>query len=393
MFEFGIMDNLNYEVPAIYEDKDWFKHFYILGKTGVGKTSLMEQMALYNLERGWSVIYIDPKGDSANKLYNYTKDKYKVKFTSFNDPIKINPLAKVGYNLGEIIKETEQILNIAVKSTSPNIDLTAKMKSIMNYSIKALDSDSSMTMGDLYKFLFDKAARDNYLLSAPKEIRDWWKVRNDVKTLGVKEWGDFISTMQSVAVRLGLFLDDSNMREFLTGRNEFYVEDLVENGESIFINAFTSDPDNKILLANLFVYAVYSYIHKEVNKKPLIVYVDEFSMVASDLFADMLPFSRSFKVGFVLGQTHFSGIDKTLLETIFGVINTFVIFNCGDTEASRFAPMLDVSSKEIMKTRDYSCFVKIGNRISKVDTLDPLDADSSYPMKAKSFLGDEWCII
>src|SRR5690606_17680299 len=90
-FSFGYQEDITQDVPEITSLNDRFHHSYIVGKTGMGKSSLMERMAMYDIQQGNAVIFIDPKGDSTKRLYSLVEDKSKVIYISIKNPKVINP--------------------------------------------------------------------------------------------------------------------------------------------------------------------------------------------------------------------------------------------------------------------------------------------------------------
>ena len=97
----GILQDPSAEMPYITDVKKRFAHTYIIGKTGTGKSVLMERMADYDMKFGLPTIFIDPKGDSVNKLTGNSNYQY----ISFQHPVKINPLRRNGYKVDTLIRE------------------------------------------------------------------------------------------------------------------------------------------------------------------------------------------------------------------------------------------------------------------------------------------------
>lgn len=86
----------------------------------MGKSSLLENMALHDIEFGVATIFIDPKGDSVKKLLELTTDKSRIHYISIESPIVINPLNKEGYRLDNLIQEFIQILDVLITLTASN---------------------------------------------------------------------------------------------------------------------------------------------------------------------------------------------------------------------------------------------------------------------------------
>jgi len=402
-FSFGYMLDYTQSDPEITNIKDRFKHTYILGKTGMGKSVLMERMAHYDLSQGYSVIYLDPKGESVNRLYNYHKINPKVNYVSFDYPMVINPLTRKGYDIDTIIKEFVQVMDILITATSINPESSIRMKEIISKSLKGFKQDK-VNFQLLYDFLNYHDIRKNYVNNPdefdPKYSR-WWKEIDDLKNTGYQKWADFIRTMSSITSRISQFLDNDQMKHFISGENELYIDSLVDNNKSLLVNLKTVDEDNMIFIANLIVYAVYSYLFQETNRKPLLIYIDEFQLVSSSLFPTMLQLSRGYQVGFTLAHQDFLAIDPKVLSAVFGNVNVFVVFRCGDVEAERFANIFDVKDKDLFNLDDYNAYLRIGNKNTLIECYPPKFKDNPKiildkqhkPITNFNFLKTGWIML
>ncbi len=148
-----IANDLKQELPEFWDIKDRYEHTYIVGKTGMGKSSLLEHMAAYDIEKDLAVIFIDPKGESCKKLYHLTKDKSRIHFISINSPTVINPLHKEGYKLNNLIQEFIQILDVLITLTASNPESTVLMREIIYQAMHSITKEENKNIDFLTKFL------------------------------------------------------------------------------------------------------------------------------------------------------------------------------------------------------------------------------------------------
>lgn len=164
--------------------------------------------------------------------------------------------------------------------------------------------------------------------------------------------------------------------------------------------------NSRIYLSNLIVYAVLSYCEFAKKKeKPLLVYVDEFQIVVSSLFSELLARSRSSNVGFTLAHQTFHQIPRNILSDIFGTVSTQICFRCGDEEAKRFALIFGVKSQDIFNFPKYQAWVRIGVDNILIETYPPKITESPevclpyiessqsqipFPKYEYNFIGEEW---
>lgn len=354
------------ELPVISDLKDRYEHTYIVGKTGMGKSSLLERMASNDIEQGIAVIFIDPKGDSVKKLYHLASDKTKVYYISIESPVVINPLNKEGYRLDNIIQEFITILDVLVTLTASNPESTVLMREIITMTLKVIRKDEDKNLDYFTKFLLYKEVRDRVIskLEFGSDEYLYWK-EFDSKNR------DKVESAKRVASRL-IEISTGEMKDFVVGKNEFDVSNIVESGRVVLVDTSRMNRNSRIYLSNLIVYSVLSYCEFAKRKeKPLLVYVDEFQIVVSSLFAELLARSRSSKVGFTLAHQTFHQIPKSILSDIFGTVNTQICFRCGDEEANRFAPIFGVKTKDVFNLPKYQAWLRMGTDNILMQTFPP----------------------
>jgi DNA helicase HerA-like ATPase len=397
----GWLPDIRQELPHITSLKDRFHHAYIVGKTGMGKSSMMERMAFYDIEEGNGVIYIDPKGDSTKRLYSLIPDKEKVIYVSIKTPKIINPLDKA-QDVDIIISEFVEILNVLISLTSSNPEATVLMKELISRAIKAITRDEDKNIEYLVKFLMYEDVRKKAMpYIEDTEIRKYWEIfdnpKEHAKSYKIRQKQE---TAQRVASRL-IEVSEGKMRNFVVGRNELDISDIVTNGKVVLVDTSKMSMNARIYLSNLIVYSVLSYCEfSDINPKPLLVYVDEFQIVVSDWFADLLARSRSRQVGFTLAHQSFAQIPRNILSVIMDTVHTIVCFRTGDEVANRLSGFFDVKSKELFNLPKFNAWVRIGTDNSMIECYPPLEVKEMVspaepilpPMikEAYNFLSDNW---
>jgi DNA helicase HerA-like ATPase len=384
MISFGYRELPYSDEPEIVDIRQRFKHMYILGKPGTGKSSLLENMIQQDLDNNHSVIYIDPKGVSAEMLYYKNKDTKNVRYVDFNNPIKLNPLKKGGYSLDDVASEFSDIINVMINETASNVEMTARMHSLLHNLIKGVKS------GDLHiKKFIDLFLNPNQLEfdNFSSNVSYFWK-----SVLSKKEYNDrynkYILTMASIADRLQMFISDRRMDDFLDD-NDFDLENFLEDGQSLMINISDGISESKRFLANLFVYSITSYTRLKVTQKPLFVYIDEFQVCASRAFADALRICRSKNIGFIMAHQDFGGINRELLEDILAISDNYIVFRVGYYESELLSNYLQTNSRELMNLSDYCAFLRSGKIITPFFTYKPI-LFNFIKEAPPNFINDNW---
>lgn len=402
----GKSERFEDEVPEIKNINDRFEHTYIVGKTGMGKSSLLERMALYDINFGSAVIVIDPKGDSIKKLYHLTEDKSRLRYISIDSPMIINPLNKVGYKLDNIIQEFIQILDVLITLTASNPESTVLMREIIGMALRSITKDEDKNIDFLTRFLLFPEVRKKFLfsLNPSSSEYEYWKEFDELQVKSFKN-KDRIECAKRVASRLHE-ISNGEMKDFVIGKNEFDISQIVEQGKVILVDTSRMNRNSRIYLSNLIVYAVLSYCDfAEKKEKPLLVYVDEFQIVVSSLFSELLARSRSSRVGFTLAHQTFHQIPKNILNDIFGTVGTQICFRSGDEEASRLAPIFGVKRQDVFNLPKYQAWVRLGTDNILIETYPPqlkevpqidlpkqnyIQENINFSVKDYDFLEEKW---
>jgi len=376
--DLGTIESLKYELPRVYDLEDRYRHTYIIGRTGSGKSTLMLNMALYDIEHGCSVIFIDPKGDIVNSL-NHLVPPEKIVNIGFNNPLTINPLKKKNYNEHDLIGEFIDILKLLITLTTPNPQsISLLMEEIISealINIKPADRDVDF----LYKFLLSKETRDKYFTAKPFYWEEFDRRDPITRWLVNKEKNE---SAQRISSRLHLLIKDPRLQKIICGRNQLSIANLTREGKVLLVNTSRMSHDARIYISSLVTHAVKSFCEyeKQNEYRPLMVYADEFQTCFSPLFSHLLATSRAYKVGFTLAHQDFGQLSKEMLSSVFGNCNIFVAFNCGYDEARKMAGLFGVTDRDILDLPNYNAYVRIGTQTSLVKTY-PLMREVKYDVK------------
>lgn len=374
---FGIRIDPSTKLPLIHDLKDRFSHTYILGQTGMGKSVLMERMASYDLSKGLSIIYIDPKGDSVKKLYYGAEDKNKIRYVSIDNPMTINPLQKKGYDDIVIIDEFRQIMDILVMLTTSNPESTVLMSELIEMSIRGFNHEQR-NLDYFLRFLTYEKVRHSHKFTDP-ELSEYWE-DFDAFDRNIRRNKDKIESAKRVASRL-LKICRGKMKDIVIGENEFNLTEILDSGQSLLIDTSRMGDEARIYLSNLIVYGIFSYVEYNENfNYPLLVYVDEFQDCLSSLFPKLLGKARSKQVGFTIahhdfGELHKRGLGVSLLSSVFGTTNTFIAFRCGDEEAKKMADTYGLKNRDFLDQDKFCAWIRLGNENIPVHTFPPLIKD------------------
>lgn len=374
-FDFGRIESLEYELARITGLKDRYRHCYIIGTTGTGKTSLMLRMALYDITQGLAVIFIDPKGDHARQLYSLAPNKEKVTYFSYENPsLTINPLRKDGYRIDDLIDEFIEILNILIAKTSPsNPSASENMKEVLGEAIRVL-KEEDRNIDFLYDFLRYESTRQGYLQKHyGNKVPLYWQKFDQKNKYGNPS--EEAQTAKRLSIRLNKFVQDERLKKVINGPNELDISQLTKNKEIIIVDTSGMSKEKRIYITALFSFAVKSYVEfqKQLVYQPLMFYLDECWMGINESFEYLLKFARSFKVGFTMAHQEVSSFPSVkTLKSIISLSNIKIaMFPAGPDEAKLMAEVYGLQKKDFIELDEYQAWVRIKNKNSLVKAFAP----------------------
>ena len=389
---FGYSERFEDEAPLIDNIFDRFQHTYIVGKTGMGKSSLMERMALYDMKHGNAVIYLDPHGNSAQKLYSLAPNKDNTIFISIDRPKVINPLDKGG-DIFEVINEFVQIMDNLTQLSSSNVASTVFMKEILRNAILIIDKDSNKNIKYLVDFLMYEEERAKVNIK-DEDLKRYWKEFDEKE-----KWSRYpknkekIETAKRVASRLQE-ISSGKMKDFIIGRNELDISEVIEKGTAVIVDTSHMSENARIYLSNLIVYSILSYCEfSKAENKPCLIYVDEFQIVVSKWFSDLLARARHRQIGFTLAHQSLEQIQRNILSTILGNAHTMITFRTGIDEADRMSKVYDIKSRDLINLEKYCAWLRIGTKNMLIQCYPPLKDDNPIAppiTPTYNFLDDTW---
>src|SRR6266704_6263958 len=235
------------------KDEDRFSHVYVIGKTGTGKSSLIETMALQDLERGNGFALIDPHGDLVARVAARIPASHRDKMIYLDAP---DPTQPYGYNPLRHVSEDRIALAASgmmevFKKMWPDA-WGVRMEHILRNVLIALLEQPNSTMHDILRVFSDKAFRAGLAKSLKNPA---------VKTFLEKEFNQYsfgyrADGVASIQNKVGAFLADPLLNRILTtSKSEIHVRNIMDEGKILLVNLAKGrlGEDSSSLLGGLLV--------------------------------------------------------------------------------------------------------------------------------------------
>jgi len=371
------------------------RHMYIIGKTGMGKTNMLENMAVQDIQNGHGVAFVDPHGDSAEKLIR------AIPANRINDVIYFNPADMdypIAFNVMEKVSLAQRHLVVSglvgvfkkiwADSWGPRLEY------ILRNAILALLEYPGSTLLGVTRILVDKKYREKVVEKITDPV---------VKSFWVDEftkWNDRVlqEVISPIQNKVGQFLSSSLIRNIVgQTSSSFDIRQIMDERKILILNLSKGriGEDNSALLGAMMITKIQLAVMGRVDiseetRKDVYLYVDEFQNFATESFANILSEARKYRLNLILTNQYVTQIEEEVRDAIFGNAGTIISFRVGAVDSEflekEFAPTF--MATDIVNLAKYNIYLKLmidgiaGDAFSAT-TLPPIDISDTEANEQK----------
>lgn len=346
------------------------RHMYVLGKTGMGKTTMLENMIINDIVAGHGVGVVDPHGDTADKLLDY------IPSNRINDVIYFNPADSeypIAFNVLEAVNPLHkhlvaQGLMGVFKKIWPDV-WSARMEHILNNCILALLDYPGSTLLGINRLLVDKMFRRRVIA----KIRD-----PIVKAFWVDEYQVWEARFRTEAIqpiqnKVGQFLSASIIRNIVAQvKSTIDMRAIMDSGKILIMNLSkgklgedTSRLLGGMLITKMQLAAMERVDIVEEERRDFYLYVDEFQNFATESFANILSEARKYRLNLIIAHQYIgqlvTDVSTRVRDAVFGNVGTMLMFRIGaeDAEfvAKEFSPHF--IEEDMVNLAKYDIYLKL----------------------------------
>ena len=316
------------------------RHMYLIGKTGVGKSTLLENMIYSDVHNNQGLAVIDPHGDLIQKILNFIPS-YRI-----NDVIYFNP-ADLEYPIAFNILNTElknhtskQLLTSGLISVFKKIYSEfwgPRLEYILRNCILTLIASPGNTLLGIPRLLTDQAYQKRLVAKVSDPlVKNFWE--SEFAQYHSKFKAEVIAPIQN---KIGQFLSDSMIRNIIgQTKNSLNLRKIMDSGQVLLVDLSKGKigEDNATLLGALIVIklqlAALSRVDiSEEERRDFYLYVDEFQAFATDSFAEILAEARKYRLNLILAHQYLDQLDQNVRSALLGNVGTMLIFRVGASDA------------------------------------------------------------
>ncbi|HOK00439.1 MAG TPA: type IV secretion system DNA-binding domain-containing protein [Candidatus Pacearchaeota archaeon] len=350
------------------------RHMYIIGKTGMGKTEMIKNMAIQDIIAGKGMGFVDPHGEAAEELLDY------VPSNRINDVIYFNP-ADIDYPIAFNVMEKVDIehrhlvasgLMGVFKKIWPDV-WSARMEYILNNTILSLLEYPGATLLGINRMLSDVEFRKKVIENVTDPI---------VKSFWVNEFSRYSQTYEVEATaaiqnKIGQFVSNPLIRNIVGQvKSSIDMRKIMDEGKILILNLSKGKvgEDNSMLLGALLItklqLAAMSRVDiPEEKRKDFYLYVDEFQNFVTESFAEILSEARKYRLCLILAHQYISQLEEMtatgkstkVKDAVFGNVGTIISFRVGAEDAEflekEFLPVF--TAQDLVNLPKYHIYLKL----------------------------------
>ena len=353
-------------------DEDRRRHIYLIGQTGTGKSNLLVQMAIQDINANKGIAFLDPHGDAVYELLSLIPEE------RFEDVIYFDPSHSkyaLGLNFLEFDRNyPEQKTFIANEMIQMfyRLFLAETMGPVfeqyMRNSLLLLmeDPQETSTIVEIPKVLTDASFREEKLSRCQNPVvYNFW--RKEAEEAG----GEFaLSNMAPyITSKLNVFISNDYLRPIIGQRKSFYDFRKMIDSRKIFLANLSKGKigeTNAYLLGMIFVSKIFISALSRVDlpqekRVDFYLYIDEFQNFCTETISSILSEARKYRLNLILAHQYIAQLPEKIRDAIFGNVGSQIVFRVGSSDAEflikEFEPYLKVS--DLISIDNFWAYVRL----------------------------------
>lgn len=324
------------------KQEDRLSHVYVIGKTGVGKSTLIETFARQDLEAGRGFALVDPHGDLVESIVASISPEQTKRVVYLNAP---DPKQPYGYNPLRRVRDDKIPLAVSglletLKKMWPDA-WGVRMEHVLRNTLYTLLERNDAKLPDILRLYSDDDYRKEVVAGVRNEVvKRFWM--NEFEEYPARLRADACAPIQN---KLGALLSDPTLYRILVDpKTDLRFRSLMDKGMVLLVNVAKGrlGEDSALILGGLVVstLGLAAFSRAELspnNRNPFFVYLDEFHNFTTLMLANMMSDLRKYGVGLTLAHQHMHQLEPDIRHAVLGNAGTLISFRVGPDDASVLA--------------------------------------------------------
>ncbi|MFA5917513.1 MAG: DUF87 domain-containing protein [Candidatus Gracilibacteria bacterium] len=357
--------------------EDRFRHFYVIGQTGTGKSSIIQVMARQDLRNGNGIAVMDPHGDLAKDLLPFIPRERADDIIYFDPADESRPM---GLNLFEANtpedkeKVSQDAMNIMIKLFGNEIFGPRLQDYFRNGALTLMDYPQGGAITDIIRLFTDNEFQKERIRHLKNPIvKSWWD--KTFASMGDREKGEIIPYFSA---KFGQFITNTMMRNILGQlKSSFDVADVMDTGKILMINLskgiigdINSELLGLIIVNKIQMAAMKRQQADKESRKDFFLYIDEFQNYITPSIESILSEARKYRLGLILAHQYLGQLEKSdaltksnlnLKGAIFGNVGSVLSYKVGPEDgeflAKYYAPVF--SEQDLVNMDKFKAVMKL----------------------------------
>ncbi len=353
-------------IPFGIKQTDRLSHIYTIGKTGVGKSTLLKTLAMQDIAAGRGFALIDPHGDLADELIASAAPQIRSQLVYLNAPDANQPY---GYNpLRRVRDDKIPLAASGLLETFRKLWPLAwgvRMEHVLRNSLYALLERDGSTLPDILRLYADDAFRRNVTASIRNGVvREFWRSEFEHYPPRLR-----IEAVAPIQNKLGALLSDPTLyRILVTPQIDLHLRAMMDSGRILIANVSRGQlgEDSSMMLGSLLVstLGLAGFTRADMptaERRPFFIYVDEFQSFTTLSFVNMLAELRKHGVGLTLAHQHLHQLEPDIRHAVLGNAGTLISFRVGAEDAPLIAKEMQprFGVEDLINLPNYDIYLKL----------------------------------
>ncbi|MCF7865466.1 MAG: TraM recognition domain-containing protein [Candidatus Pacebacteria bacterium] len=389
----GTNKHRNIDTPIYVTPEDRLRHFYVIGQTGTGKSTMLRNMIMQDINNGDGVCFIDPHGsDVQDILAHIPKERYEdvIYFdpSHVERPMSLNMLEynrdypeQKTFVVNELFSIFQKLYGGVPESMGPMFEQYFRNATMLVIE----DPDSGCTLLDVSRVMAVKSFRDMKIARCKNPIVvQFWK---DIAEKAGGE-GSLQNMVPYITSKFDVFLANDIMRPIIAQeKSSFNFREIMDSKKILLVNLakgrlgdINSSLIGLILVGKILMAALSRVDSFGKDMAPFYLYIDEFQNITTPSISTILSEARKYKLSLTMAHQFIAQLDEKIKDAVFGNVGNMSVFRVGAEDAEflekQFEPVF--TSNDIMNIDNMNCYVKM---LSGGKPVRPFNVEFTWPSK------------
>jgi len=363
----------NQESKIYLTKEDRLRHFYAIGQTGTGKTTLLKNMIMQDIKEGEGVCMIDPHGSDITDILGMIPEE-RFKDVIYFDPgyiARVMGLNMLEYDRGrpeqktfvvnELFSIFQKLYGAVPESMGPMFEQYFRNAALLVLE----DPESGSTLLDISRVLSEESYRNMKLSRAQNPVVKQFWTEVATKAGGEQSLANIVPYITS---KFDVFMANDIMRPIIAQeKSSFNFRKIMDERKILLVNLAKGrlgDINSNLLgliLVGKILMAALSRVDRSGDLPPFYLYIDEFQNVTTDSIAIILSEARKYKLSLTVAHQFIAQLEDKIKNAVFGNVGSMAAFRVGPEDAEvlekQFAPTFD--ARDLLNVDNYNAYVRL----------------------------------